>query len=166
MLTYDRLDELFVLDWNGWFYNRFSRGRAKEGDRAGSLTGHGYRKVCIDGVRYYEHHLVWFYVHGEWVEELDHKDGDGTNNAPANLRPCNRTQNNFNSQRQTGESGLKGAYLDKRNNQWYSKIQIGGRVKFLGNFDSAQEAHEAFMAAVELHHGEFAYHNRNIPKET
>lgn len=166
MLTYDRLVGLFTLNWAGWFCNRTTRGPAKQGERAGSETGHGYRRICIDGLRYYEHHLVWFYVHGEWVDELDHKDGDGCNNAPDNLRPCTRTENNFNrSQRHVGESGLRGAYLDKRNLQWYSKIQIGGQVKFLGNFNTAEEAHEAFEIAAEKLHGEFYAPYQNSSKE-
>ena len=76
------LHHLFIYDpETGWFTNRFSRGRAREGERAGSPSGHGYRKVCIEYAPYYEHHLAWLYVYGEWPAELDHKDGDGANNA-------------------------------------------------------------------------------------
>lgn len=167
MLDYDRLIEVFECDYDGWLYNRHSRGRAKSGERAGYLDVHDYWRVVIDYKKYYVHHLVWFYVHGEWPSsEIDHADGNTLNNAPANLRLCTRTQNNFNSQRPTGESGLKGAYLDKRSLRWYSKIQLGGLVTHLGMFNTAQEAHEAFMAAVELHHGKFAYHNRNLAQDS
>lgn len=165
MLDYDRMVALFTLDWDGWFYNRFSRGRAKEGERAGFVDVHGYRRITIDYVKYYEHHLVWYYVYGEWPIEIDHIDGDRSNNAPVNLRICTRSQNNYNSLRPTGESGLRGAYLDKRNLQWYSKIQLDGQQVFLGNYPTAEEAHKAFMAAVETHHGEFAYHKRNPSEE-
>jgi len=155
MLDYDRLVDLFDLYDDGRFVNRISRGRAKAGERAGYLDVHGYRRLVIDYVKYYEHHLVWFYVHGEWPDEIDHIDGNSANNAPTNLRLCNRSQNNCNSQRPTGESGLRGAYLDKRNLQWYSKIQFGGQVKFLGNFSSAEEAHLAFEVAAEKLHRDF-----------
>jgi hypothetical protein len=163
MLTQQRLKELFNYDpETGWFTNRTSRGAAAEGKRAGTFVNfmYGYRRIVIAYKKYYEHHLAWLYVHGEWVDEIDHRDGDGSNNAIANLRACDRSQNNFNSLRRPGQSGLRGAYLDRRNLQWYSQIQLGGQVTFLGNFDSAEEAHEAFMAAAEIHHGEFAYHNR------
>src|SRR5882762_9001487 len=115
MLTQERLKELFDYDpITGWFTNRFSRGRACTGDRAGSESGHGYRKICIDYVKYYEHHLAWFYTHGHWPSEIDHEDGKGNNNAIDNLREATRTQNNWNAERPTGSSGLRGAYLDKR----------------------------------------------------
>ena len=157
MITQERLKELFDYDpETGWFTNRFSRGRARDGDRAGSPTGHGYRRIIIDYEKYYEHHLAWLYVYGEWPEELDHKDRVRSHNWISNLRPATRTQNNANSERMTGSSGLKGAYLDYRVSRWYSKIQIGGKVKWLGHFDTAEEAHEAFMVAAENLHGEFA----------
>lgn len=144
----------------GWFTNRFSRGRAKEGERAGSLSGHGYRKICIDYGRYYEHHLAWLIEHGYWPDEIDHKDGDGNNNAIDNLRECNRTQNNFNRAANPGESGLKGAYRDHRSLQWYSKIQVRSQVIHLGMFNTAEEAHIAYMEAYDRYADEFAYHNR------
>ena len=156
MLTQERLKELFDYDpATGWFTNRGSRGRAKGGARAGAVAHASYRRIIIDYKKYYEHHLAWFYVHGEWPKEMDHADGDAGNNAIANLRLCNRTQNNCNAQQETGQSGLRGAYLDKRNLQWYSKIQFGGQVRFLGNFSSAEEAHEAFTTAARELHGEF-----------
>lgn len=158
MLTQERLKELFdYVPITGWFTNRFSRGRAKEGDRAGSPTGNGYRRIIIDYGKYYEHHLAWYYVTGEWPEELDHKDRNRSHNAFENLREATRTQNCFNSKRETGSSGLRGAYWDSRVSKWYSKIQVGGLVKWLGHFDSAEEAHKAFMVAVDTNHGEFAF---------
>jgi hypothetical protein len=71
------LKKLFDYDpETGWFTNRFSRGRAREGERARSPTGHGYRKITVEYERIYEHHLAWLYVYGEWPGEIDHKDGD------------------------------------------------------------------------------------------
>ena len=167
VITQERLKKLFDYDLEtGWFTNRFSRGRAKAGERAGSPSGHvqGYRRLTVDYERIYEHQAAWLYVYGEWLDEIDHEDTNGSNNAILNLRPCNRSQNNFNSQRPTGESGLRGAYLDKRSLTWYSHIQFGGQVIRLGVFDTAQEAHEAFEVAAERLHGEF-YLPRSNPSE-
>lgn len=147
----------------GWFTHKTNRGPCRAGDRAGSSTGHGYRKVTVDGTRIYEHHAAWVFMFDEWPNELDHKDGNRSNNAIENLRVCDRSANACNSLRSTGESGLKGAYLDKRTMNWYSHIQLGGQVKHLGIFGSAEEAHRAYLAAAELHHGEFAFHNRPQP---
>lgn len=163
MITQERLKELF--DYNpvtGHFQNRFSRGRAKEGERAGSPTGHGYRRIIIDYQKCYEHHMAWLYVHGKLPKEMDHKDGNRSNNALCNLRPCTRTQNNYN-RTPADTSGLRGAYLDKRTMRWYSHICFGGQVIHLGMFGAPEEAHKAFMVAAERYHGEFAYRHRPEP---
>ena len=155
------LKELFVYHPDsGWFTNKSSRGRAKSGARAGAETGHGYRRIIIDYVKHYEHHLAWLYVYGEYPDEVDHVNGVRNDNRIVNLRLCTRSQNNFNTQSYTGTAGLSGAYLDKRSRQWYSKIQFGGQQKFLGIFPSPEDAHQAYLKALDEVAGEFAYHNR------
>lgn len=157
MLTQERLKKLF--DYNpetGWFTNKCDRGPAQKGARAGSDTGHGYRRITIGCERYYEHHLAWFYIYGIWPDELDHKDRVRSNNAIDNLREATRTQNCFNSKRETGGSGLRGAYWDSRVSKWYSKIQVGGLVKWLGYFSGPEEANKAYLIAIEKSAGEFA----------
>jgi hypothetical protein len=156
MVTQERLKELF--DYNpetGWFTNRFSRGRAKIGKRAGTYNFGLYRKIVIDYKKYYEHHLAWLYVHGVMPFEVDHIDSDPSNNRIFNLRLATSAQNKWHSQVRTGQSGLRGAYLDSRSLTWFSKIQLGDQTKYLGAFGSAQEAHEAYEAAAIQLHGEF-----------
>jgi hypothetical protein len=161
MLTQDLLIEMFDFDpETGWFTNRYSRGRAAAGSRAGSETGHGYRRIIIGYNKYYEHHLAWLYVNGVWPDEIDHVNGDRSDNKISNLRVCSRSENCFNRKDGTGISGLKEAYLDSRSLKWFSKIQLGGQQVFLGSFDSPEEAHKAYLDAVEHAVGEFAYHNR------
>ena len=154
--------ELFDYDLlTGIFTNRYSRGRAKAGERAGSPTGHGYRRIIVGYAKHYEHHLAWLYVYDEYPAEIDHINGVRDDNRIANLRCCDHTQNCHNTQRQCGESGLNGAYLDKRISKWYSKIQLGDRQIYLGQYNTAEEAHEAYKAAAQLYHGDFALHNRS-----
>ena len=155
------LHRLFTYDpETGWFTNRFSRGRAREGERAGSPSGHGYRKICVEYAAHYEHHLAWVYTYGVWPGEIDHKDGDRSNNAIENLRECDRSLNNYNGNFLPGESGLRGAYRDYRNLQWYSKIQVRGQVIWLGNYNTPEEANAAYLEAADRYAGEFAFHNR------
>ena len=161
----ERIDELFEFDPLVGFTNRTSRGRACAGCRAGYIDVHGYRRIVIDYVKYYEHHLVWFYVHGEWPSELDHKNGIRSENGIDNLRPATRSNNVANSNRVTGISGLKGAYLNRHTMHWFSKIQLGVHTVHLGTFNSPEEAAEAYRVAAERHHGEFALHNRTDEKE-
>ena len=158
----ERVIELFEYDPDtGVFKNRISRGRAKAGARAGADTGHGYRRIIVDYKKYYEHHLAWLIVHGDWPDEIDHIDGDRSNNAISNLRLATRTQNCANGGWATGLSGLRGVYKDwRRPELWYAKIQVGRRQIYLGYYDTPEEAHAVYLAAAEKYFGEFAHHNR------
>jgi hypothetical protein len=160
----ERVIELFEYDPDtGVFKNRISRGRAKAEARAGSETGHGYRKIVVDYKKYYEHHLAWLITHGNLPEgEMDHVDGNRSNNAIGNLRLATRTQNNANNGCwATGVSGLRGVYLDlRRPHKWFSKIQVGGQQIYLGEYNTPEEARAAYLEAAHEYFGEFAYHRR------
>lgn len=116
-----------------------------------------YRVIRIDNKLYLQHRLVWLIVTGDWpVNLLDHRNGDGLNNRPENLREATAQQNQAN--RAYGKrtaSGLKGAYSLK-NGRYTSKIALNGKYKNLGCFATALEAHEAYVAAARQIHGEFA----------
>lgn len=58
ILDYD--SEKNVFTW------RFSAGRVKAGDIAGSSNGDGYWRIKIGGKKYYYHKLVLFYISGVW----------------------------------------------------------------------------------------------------
>ena len=154
MITQDILQLYFIYDSaTGWFTNRFSRGRAGKGARAGSPSGHGYRKLSVGYEKIYEHQAAWLYTHGVVPTEIDHINRNGDDNRLANLRSCNRTQNNVNRRE---PHSLRGAYYHLRSDKWYSKIQVHGKVIFLGNYTTAEEAHVAFEAAHLKYHGEFS----------
>lgn len=123
----------------------------------GSRSG-PYWKLVILWQVHYAHRIAWFYMTGEWPEEdIDHKDGDGVNNRWANFRLATPSQNHQNMKPRTDcASGLKGAYYDKRRGRYFSQITISGKLRRIGTFSSAEEAHAAYCAEAEKHFGEFA----------
>jgi hypothetical protein len=164
-ITQEQLIRLFEYNpKTGVFTNRVRRGaRALVGSRAGTPSFDGYRQIIVCGTVYFEHRLAWLYMTGLWpAEEIDHIDGDRTNN----LRLANRHQNSRNSSRPVGMSGLRGAYLDPRTMKWYSRVRVGCKQKKLGPFGTAEEAAFAYRQAAELHYGEFAFHKRTMHSET
>jgi hypothetical protein len=157
-LTHGRLREL--LDYNpetGVLTWRVARGPRKAGAVAGSESL-GYLHVMIDGRNYKAHRLAWFWVHGEWPkDEIDHRAGDTADNRLSELRNATSSQNKMNRRTGTNNtSGLKGAFLDKRDGRWYARVTIGGQHKHLGRFDTAEEAHAAYVVAAREAYGEFA----------
>jgi hypothetical protein len=130
-----------------------TKGGRLAGTRVGNVERAGYRVAKIGGQTYKEHRLIWAYVTGAWpVEEIDHIDGDKTNNRIANLRAVSRVGNAQNLRRGRGKSPLLGAHWNGEACRWRSKIVCRGESKFLGYFDTPEEAHEAYLRAKrELH---------------
>jgi len=152
-LDYDPLTGIFT-----WRANRRGvcggaiAGAPSGGDEGGSK----YWLIRLDKHRYYAHNLAWFYVHGVWpVGRLDHEDLDGWNNAILNLRPATVQQNAANTiVRKNNRIGFKG--VRKRKNRYEARISAGRKEKILGHFDTPQEAHAAYCAALQERFGEYA----------
>lgn len=84
----------------------------------------------------------------------DHIDGNGLNNTRTNLRTTTQLQNLMNrSPQRGGTSSFKGAWRDRK--KWRSAIRLNGKLKYLGSFETEQEAAEAYALAAKEHFGEF-----------
>lgn len=137
--------------------------RRGQGRVLGSVAGYtrrdGYRYITIGGRSYAEHRLAWVWVNGGDLDgqQIDHADVNPLNNAIENLRiatPAQQTQNRRVDSRSS--SGLKGAHRRRDGKPWRSTITIDGRSIFLGNFDTAEEAHAAYVKVAQAHYGAFA----------
>ena len=90
---------------------------------------------------------------------VDHKNRDTSDNRIENLRLATYSQNARNRKRSAlSTTGLKGAarFNSPRNlKRFRSTITIDGKRIHLGQFDTAEEAHEAYVKAATELHGEF-----------
>ncbi|SCB30271.1 HNH endonuclease [Rhizobium lusitanum] len=164
-LDAERLRELVNYDPSPGIFTRKSApnkyARYKVGDVAGSLSAKGYIRICVDGNVYPAHRLAWLYMMGEWPsDQIDHKDLNKSNNAWDNLRLATNGQNKANSPvYKTTKSGLKGAYWEgnrKGTKNWSARIRHDGRLRHIGYFYTAEEAHKAYGVAAKALHGEFS----------
>jgi hypothetical protein len=157
-LTHDRLKELFSYDEETGKFSRIVRcGRMSVGVVDNVPAFFGYIYIAIDGSKYMAHRLAWFYVHGEWPkEEIDHIDGDKTNNKISNLRVATRCQNEANKPSyRNGSTKIKGVTWDKTRCKWFSHITQNGKMKNLGRFDCFGKALSVRISAARAQHGEF-----------
>lgn len=91
----------------------------------------------------YQHHLIL--GKPEKGFEVDHIDGDGTNNSRRNLRFVTRSQNNAN------RKNVSGFYFCKYNKSYRSDIWKNGKKIHIGVFKTKKEASEAYrIKAIEL----------------
>lgn len=118
--------------------------KSVRGKRAGTFN-RGYILVMYKSKFYKAHRLAWLLTHGSWPKEMiDHIDGDPSNNKLNNLRDVSNHVNQCNRHkaRMDSKSGLIGA--SPYRNKWRSQIKRNGIIKYLGVFNTAQEAHEAY----------------------
>lgn len=124
------------------------------GSRAGALNGQGYRRIQIKGMNVAEHRLIWFYMTGVWPEEVDHINGEPSDNRWSNLREADRFINTQNTIRKPSESGYIGVSRYNASGLWKAQIVANRKKIFLGAFECPKEAHEAYLKAkADLHAG-------------
>lgn len=158
-LTQKRLHELCAYDAKtGALTWRASKGAAKAGRPVGGTHRvKGYGEAMIDGVGYQTHRLIWFYVHAAWPKgEIDHINGNRDDNRIANLRDVSTTLNrqNLRAAHRRKKGGLLGAHYNKKSRRWMAAICINYKQIHLGGFDTAEQAHAAYVAAKrKLHPG-------------
>ena len=127
--------------------------RRMHGRRAGCFSGR-YRKICIGGVRVFEHRVIWALVYGSWPEdEIDHIDRDGHNNRLQNLRQVSRSENCLN--RKVFKTNRLGVPCIKQlpSGTFQARIQKDGKRVTLGTFKSLREAKCAVVAAKRAQQG-------------
>jgi hypothetical protein len=136
------------------------RGRIPKDSTAGNVNAAtGYRIVAINTRRYKAHRIIWLMMTGVFPEhQIDHRDGNPSNNRWQNLREATHAQNQRNRKlSRTNTSGYTGVYRasPRRTLAWSADIRVNGRKLFLGCFPSKDAAHAARVAAELEHFGEF-----------
>ena len=89
---------------------------------------------------------------------IDHIDGDRTNNRIENLRLATKAENGWNRQHldKRNSSGFTGVYWCIRDQKWRARIKVNGKNIHIGYFTNKQDAIAARRLAEATHFGEFA----------
>lgn len=153
--TKEELQEAFeVRDGKLWRKEYVdSRGnRYPQSPVKASVGGYGYIRVSLKGGRVGYHTIVWTLTYGNIPDgyTVDHIDGDRSNNNINNLRLVTKRQNGQNMKVHR-QGRLAGCSYHKQHKRWIALIQVEGRRLFLGYFPTEQEAHQAYLDALEKH---------------
>lgn len=135
--------------WNKKYVGLPAGGNAESGN---------YRTAKIDGLGFKVHRLVWIYHHGEIPDGMyvDHVNQDRTDDRIENLRLATHAQNVRNVNRKANKHGLTGVNRSGKVRRYQARIAINKKRINLGMFDSADEAHQAYVKASLEMHGEFS----------
>lgn len=124
---------------------------------ATSLHGEGYRQVGVAGKTYLAHRVIWHMLHGEWSsKDIDHINGDRSDNRLVNLREASRRENIRNGKGREHTSKYKGVSWDKVRNKWTAYGKVNGKVKNLGRYENEEEAALAYDRFAEENFKQFA----------
>lgn len=150
------LQEAFTYDpETGVFRHRGVKRKVREGWEAGCLASSGYVLLVHRQRTYRAHRIAWLFIHEYDPLDviIDHANGIRSDNRGVNLRVADHHLNLMNSQTpKNNTSGVKGVCFDRRRGLWRASICN----KFLGRYESRDDAEEAYkQAAIDLA-GEFA----------
>lgn len=148
-LSYDPITGLFV-------WARSNR-RVKAGSLAGTKRKDGYVLLHVCGHSLLAHRVAWLLTYGAWPKaDIDHIDGDPSNNKLSNLRDVPRLLNMHNQRdaHSNSSSGVLGVSFIEKSAKWSARISMHRKTKHIGCFNSKEEAHAAYIEAKRrLHAG-------------
>ena len=155
-VTQNELQEVFELIDGELWRKRGKNGKQGLRSKGGKFVKnilHKSNRYCtlkFKGRTVSYHKVMWILVNGDIPEGfvLDHIDGNTLNNTVSNLRLVTKRQNDQNKGcHRNGK--LPGASYNKRQRKWLAQIQIDGKGKFLGYFDTEQRAHDAYKKCIQ-----------------
>ena len=150
MITQELLKEMFYYNPFTGLFTRLVKtsNKTKVGETVGFENINGYIIISIKGREYYAHRLAWLYMTGEFPEKgIDHRNTIKHHNWFSNLRKCDDIQNQQNRRKAQSNNllGYLGVSYDNRFNKFYARIKVNNKQRFLGNFKTALEAHQAYL---------------------
>ena len=120
-----------------------------------SISSNEYDRIGFQYKRYGAHRLIWALVTGAWPEfDIDHKNGNRSDNRLCNLRHVDRSTNLENikvAKSNNKSTGVLGVHVSQKG-LITSRIRVRGKGMYLGAFPSVQEAHAAYLDAKRQHH--------------
>ena len=129
--------------------------------------GYLYVNLYKDGIHknFYIHRLValYFIPNPENLPCIDHIDRNKTNNSITNLRWISSSNNNRNRPKfKNSLSKYMGVCFDKARGKYRAQIQINNKNKYIGLYETEEDAGRAFDNFVKQHNLTDFY-NLNFP---
>lgn len=158
MITQAELHQLVSYDPDsGEMFWKSPMGKVKAGKKISCKDSRGYVVVRLNGTLYRVHRLAWVYINGDHDFQLiDHINGIKSDNRIENLRACSYLENARNlAKRKSNKTGFKGVSWNAEKAKFKAVTSINGKQKFLGYFDDAIEASNAYINFTKNNFGEF-----------
>jgi HNH endonuclease/AP2 domain len=146
------MQELDYCPDTGLFRWRKTDRMKRAGHVAGSKNSNGYVSIKMLGKSYKAHRLAWLVSHGSWPDgQIDHINRVRDDNRIGNLRVVSNMENATNrGLNRNSTSGITGVTWHAQCGKWQAAIGRNGVHKYLGIFNTKEEAAEAYSREREL----------------
>ncbi len=158
-MTYDEAHRLFEYRDGALYWRVKPCRRDPVGMKAGYVDSRGYATVVYKRKRHYLHRVVYLMHNGVLPSEVDHIDGDKTNNRVENLRACTHSQNGQNRFVQSNsKSQVKNVSWSSARKKWVVYASINGKNTNFGGYEDIDLAELVAAEVRSKYHGVFANH--------
>ena len=146
------LEKCNELKNRGYIYDPISGIiRNKKNKVSGHIIAKGYLGLVFmkkgKTFRTYSHRFAWYCEYGKPpVNQIDHINGDRTDNRIENLRDVPHKINHQN------RTTAKGYTWSNQHGKWKASIKKDYKHIHLGLFDTEQEARDAYLEAKKIYH--------------
>jgi len=164
VITQKRLKEILNYEPESGIFTWLTNSpRGRIGEQAGSVGDRNYVWIRINRHPYRAHRLAWLYIHGKFPSmQIDHIDGDPTNNKINNLREVDHKDNQRNAKlRYDNNTGVTGVTWSNRDKCFISGIKVNGKSKHLYRGKCLLDA-VAFRKSAEIKYGFHENHGRSL----
>lgn len=133
---------------------KIDSGSAKLGPMGWSDT-YGYTKIKVLGFTFCQSHLIYLWINGRLPvkgEEIDHLDGNPSNDCLTNLRIVSHLINGRNKKMNCrNSSGYNGVSWDSKANKYRARTIVNKKFIHHGFFVTAEKAYAAKQAYIATH---------------
>jgi hypothetical protein len=139
----------------GLLYWTTNKRNVKKDTVAGNYCNtHKYIKIMVNKKNYYAHRVCWYLYYNQFPSNrIDHINGIRHDNRICNLREATDAENSQNlSVRSDNKTGYVGVSWCKKRNKFESNIHVKNKKIFLGYFQTAELAYQAYIEAKAQHH--------------
>lgn len=112
------------------------------------------------------HRIIAVMIYGDAAisgsVQVDHVNGDRSDNRVCNLRVASHSQNGMNREASGSNTGYRGISFLKKDRKYHATIYVGGKRVWTKSFKDLKDAVISREDALPLYHGDFAYINRRL----
>jgi len=149
----EKLNKQFHYDFaTGLLYRKKLRSGSFVLKEVGSPLN-GYVVVGSGGATYYAHRIIWKMMAGEdFSGEIDHINGDRSDNRIENLRQVSKQENRKNRKRpKSNTTGHMGISWNKRSCAYRVRLAVNKKTHYLGYYKELDDAIKAWEKGREYY---------------